>query len=371
MGQVEIFFHAGMGKTGTSALQAFLAENSEILRTFGVLYPSAHRSMADGGAHHALALSMMKNRPAWAPVISGASPEQILMDMYREARSLGLSTIVVSSEILYVIPPKAVRELVERFRSKIVLYVRRQDTHVMSLVNQAIKATGKYCDDTSVSHALMPRDQYLRKAVDWMEAFPTTDLVFRPYERQQFVSGDLIADFLSVLGVPKSPDFRETHEKVNQSLDRDSLEYMNLLNAVVNDLTFTRTIGALFVGCAPREQGGESHDWPLLSPAERLAVIERYADLNATIARTYLGRKDGRLFHDPLPTASDEWRPYPGLSRERAKTITVSLRQKNATLVDELRARLRTPVQHFGIAARQAMQVLIPAVEEVCRRTAA
>jgi hypothetical protein len=37
MGDLEIFFHAGMGKTGTSALQAFLAENSEILRTFGVL----------------------------------------------------------------------------------------------------------------------------------------------------------------------------------------------------------------------------------------------------------------------------------------------------------------------------------------------
>jgi hypothetical protein len=371
MGQVEIFFHAGMGKTGTSALQAFLAENSEILRTFGVLYPSAHRSMADGGAHHALALSMMKNRPAWAPVISGASPEQILMDMYREARSLGLSRIVVSSEILYVIPPHAVRDLGKRFRSRIILYVRRQDTHAMSLLNQAIKATGKYCDDRSVSCPLMPRGRYLRKVVEWMEAFPKADLVFRPYERQQFVSGDLIADFLSVLGVPKSPDFRETQEKVNQSLDRDALEYMNLLNAVVSDLTFTRTIGALLVACAREERGGESQDWPLLSPAERLAMIERYADLNATIARTYLGRKDGRLFHDPLPNASDEWRPYPGLSRERAETITASLRQKNATLVDELRSRLRTPVQHFGMAARQAMQVLIPAVEEVCRRTAA
>ena len=104
----------------------------------------------------------------------------------------------------------------------------------MSLVNQAIKATGKFCDGASVSDALMPQDRYLGKVVDWMEAFPTTDLVFRPYERQQFPSGDLIADFLSVLGVPKSPDFREPHEKVNQSLDRDALEYMNLLNAVTS-----------------------------------------------------------------------------------------------------------------------------------------
>jgi len=151
MKPIELYLHAGMGKTGTSALQAFLAQHSNALREFGVLYPAAYRSMNDGGAHHALPLAMMDKQPAWAPRLSLPSPQQILTEIYEEAVSLGLNKVVVSSEILYVIRPQAVRDLVGQFRSRIVLYVRRQDLHVMSLTNQAIKATGEYCDATTVS----------------------------------------------------------------------------------------------------------------------------------------------------------------------------------------------------------------------------
>jgi hypothetical protein len=354
-----------MGKTGTSALQAFLAENSDILQKFGVLYPWAHRSMDDGGAHHALAIAMMQERPAWAPVCAEVSPEQMLSEIYREAVSLGLRRIVVSSEILYVIPPDVVRDLVRRFRSKVILYVRRQDMHLMSITNQAIKSQGKYCDATTVSCST--KGKLFGLMAGWMGAFSTTDLVFRPYERQQFVSGDLITDFLSVLGIPDNQDFRRIPGEFNQSLGRDALEYMNQVNAMVNDVSLTRAVGVMLVGWEQPQESADARKSMLLSPLERLAVIERYADLNSRIAREYLGREDGRLFYDPLPSLHDDWRPYSGLTRERAEQITAWLLRKDATLAGNLAARLREPSQRDGVAARQARSVLIPAVEHVCR----
>lgn len=365
MHDVEFCFHAGMGKTGTSALQAFLAENSDILQKFGVLYPWAHRSMADGGAHHALAIAMMQERPAWAPACAEVSPEQMLSDMHHEAVSLGVRRIVVSSEVLYVIPPDVVRDLVRRFRSKVILYVRRQDMHLMSITNQAIKAQGKYCDATTVSCST--KGKLFGMLTGWMGAFSTAELVFRPYERQQFVSGDLITDFLSVLGVPHTQDFRRVPGEFNQSLGRDALEYMNQVNALINDVSFTRAVGVMLVGWEQPHESSDARKSMLLSPLERLAVIERYSGLNSRIATEYLGREDGRLFYDPLPSLHDEWKPYPGLTRERAEQITAWLQRTDAALADKLAARLREPAQRDGIAARQARSVLIPAVEHVCR----
>lgn len=49
-------------------------------------------------------------------------------------------------------------------------------------------------------------------------------------------------------------------------------------------------------------------------PATRLAILELCRESNEQVARHFLGRTDGILFHDPEPSPDDPWEPYPGLS---------------------------------------------------------
>jgi hypothetical protein len=63
----------------------------------------------------------------------------------------------------------------------------------------------------------------------------------------------------------------------------------------------------------------------LLSPSQRLEILQCYADTNAHIARKYLGREDGVLFEEPSTDPTVEWTPYPGLSEEVLRAIVCFL----------------------------------------------
>ena len=64
-----------------------------------------------------------------------------------------------------------------------------------------------------------------------------------------------------------------------------------------------------------------------LSPAARRDLLHAYQEGNAAIARDFLRRTDGRLFDEPWPKNADGWEPYLGLSPERARTIAMAVHQ--------------------------------------------
>jgi hypothetical protein len=202
---------------------------------------------------------------------------------------------------------------------------------------------------------------------DWIDTFDKEDLIFRPYETQQFDSGTICGDFLNILGLEPGERFQLPRQRLNSSWHRDPLEYMNLINAVTKAPSGDRELLAALAAYRPNRTRPAAYDGCLLSPADRLAVVEAYADMNARIARDYLGRPDGRLFYDPLPEVDEPWSAYRGMNRRTATEITRYLHETNSQLVGRLARALNDARSHAGPGASRARRILVPSIFEVCR----
>jgi hypothetical protein len=63
----------------------------------------------------------------------------------------------------------------------------------------------------------------------------------------------------------------------------------------------------------------------ILSPEDRIKLLNRYEESNQKLAREYLNRSDGRLFNEPWPNANDAWVPYEGLNVARLTPIITKM----------------------------------------------
>jgi hypothetical protein len=81
----RLYVHCGLHKTGTTALQDFLAAQAATLARAGVLYPRAGRPGVAGGQHN-IAWRLAGDRrfdPAWGDLDAlAADPDAYVADLY-------------------------------------------------------------------------------------------------------------------------------------------------------------------------------------------------------------------------------------------------------------------------------------------------
>jgi hypothetical protein len=137
-----------MGKTGTTSIQSFLSRNRIGLTDAGILYPRT-----PGLARH-LQLGLFfqpDNRlhtlPAWRR-LGYRDPQAFRTTFQRqlfdETDGAGSSRVLLSDEGLYGLPDESLRDLggfVRRIGGtvRVVLYLRRQDDHLVSHYQQVVK----------------------------------------------------------------------------------------------------------------------------------------------------------------------------------------------------------------------------------------
>jgi len=88
---------------------------------------------------------------------------------------------------------------------------------------------------------------------------------------------------------------------------------MRILNNSHPEITKNNEFKYLILGAFPEKKKAKNK---FFSPEERLSIIEKYNEEIKTIARDYLGRKDGVLFYEPLPDPNEPFEPYKGLPAE-------------------------------------------------------
>jgi hypothetical protein len=118
-------------------------------------------------------------------------------------------------------------------------------------------------------------------------------------------------------------------ESFNRSLDRDYLEYIRILNrrTARGEPVFTRedVLDAALRSQTMGEPADGIASW--LSPSARRELLARYDAGNAAIARTFAIGSEGRLFQENLPMGDQSWRPYAGLTAERATAISMAVHE--------------------------------------------
>jgi len=315
----KLFIHIGTHKTGTSAIQNFLFMNREALRQKGFLYPET----GDKASHHALAsefrlLKRIKNKERELKTLS----------YIQEIRTHNFDTSILSSEglVLRGTNVKKLRDIIPSdLDVKIVIYLRRQDERLESGYNQIVKGprrySKKFLDESSITHQKYILDYY-KILTPWREVFGQENIIVRVYEKEQ-LPGGIIVDFCSVIGLELDHSLRMSGDRINQSLDWDIIEIIRLCNGKLKgDMKFHRW---LVTTLKKIKRGNVNEKQHLLSPHQRLNLLEKYAESNAKVAREYLGREDGRLFYAPLPEPDEPWEPYEGLTVEKCIPIMTQI----------------------------------------------
>ena len=303
---VALTLHIGMGKTGTTSLQAFLDRNRARLADRGWLYP---RSI--GRTRHAqfglwirpddeLAGAIGDRRPGSRPYDDVAHlRREVPRRLLEEIDRTGLRRVLISDEALYAASEPSLERL-RRFADehasevRLVCYLRRQDDLLVSHYQQVVKVRATRTLAARVAERdLSPTYDYHHRLLTWLRIVDPDELVVRRFEPGRFRNGSLYDDFVEAAGLGIPTDDLPPRNR-NESLDAESVELLRLLNLYRKEhgaggLPDNRTLVPVLA---------ESGTGPTLTlPEPELdRVMALWADSNAAVARDLLGEPEGRLF---------------------------------------------------------------------------
>ncbi len=211
---MKVIIHIGVHKTGTSALQAFLARNAPLLSGRGVYY---RPTIPEWPNHNPMTVGF---KPGYS------SGPGLLAQQLAEADG---KTLLISSEMLCE-PDTDIEAFLACLSGhdvRTIAYIRHPCDIVISAFNEVVR--------TYESRWTRPINErpfaYNPPQIDllgrWIER---TEVMLAPYDPAQWVGGSLFTDFLSMIGVDgKCFDYRQ--ENGNESLPYASAEELRILNA--------------------------------------------------------------------------------------------------------------------------------------------
>lgn len=293
----EFYIHIGHPKTGSSAIQAFLALNNELLVKQNAYYPNKQEFSQPFQTSSGNAETLMS--------IGDIKEIQKRLDQFVLEAPGSCTKIILSSENLFGSLKYTMDKFFNVFKKydfKLICYVRRQDVLVESAINQQIKNHDFYLLKEYESQVLSL--DYSKTILNSLKYIKAKDFIIRPYEKQQFHNQNIFSDFIDCIGLKWDNNFILPESHVNPSLgftalkfriflneigfDKGKIRRKHVWNNILQHFTIEESLGKPF----------QKHS--LLMHFERKKILERYSDENAQLAKIFMGRKNGKLFKDPI-----------------------------------------------------------------------
>jgi|GEM_PF-4905797 len=297
-GQCRVLLHAGLHKTGTTALQLFLSNSAEGLQAQGVIYPISGRPPESAAAHHNIAWQLGGDRRF-------RSSAGTLDDVASEISSFPGDAILSSEDFESILGapvrflPLLEHPLLKEHAFTIVFWVRDQASYLESLFFQMLyhrmaEEVARFCE-SALAHGQIRHEDWTFHT-DYQSVYAgllglPAQIAVRPYARLK--GNSTIVDFLTFAGLIFNEELMRPQERPNsrQSLPEAlSLFCQHRLGKALADRT------------APRElldqllDGRAAH----LSSHLRAALIARFAAGNRRLSKA-CGFPAGALAIAPLP----------------------------------------------------------------------
>lgn len=310
---MRITLHIGLEKAGSSTIQGFLNENRAFLRKRGVLFPTSPGE-TNQWRFAAAAMSNAVNIRAHALRRFGDDFAARLADDLRdEITDTSADQLVLSSE--HCASRLATAEEVHRLKgfleqfgtpTSIIVYLRRQDEVLTSIYSTAIRSGHTRRFQVPAQTKGQRRYDYRAVLELWGSVFGRETLRVRLFQPNDWVDGNLPADFCDAAGLPIGDRPGAVR---NESMSAEALELLRL----INEQTGTRRDRKL-IRAAIAVTGGPKLS---LGSAARRAFLANFAVGNRWVAETFFGRSE--LFEavpDGLPD-----QPLPQLSPARFASL--------------------------------------------------
>ncbi len=333
------YIHLGLPKTGTTAMQTVLQN----------LFDQGMLDKYDMQFHHKSTWLYLFDY--WVNQDLEYFVKKVHEDIERFG-SVGEKNIIFSNECLTVsamnqynaisdVMLDAISYAFSLYDIKIIIYLRRQDILFESMAMQNIKmALG--CENVFEMYKETKFD--FKDILDsCAEKFGKENVIVRVYDRETLYNNDSTSDFLHILGLDEyiysdavkisanpsfSPrniriamadnlqyllDAKQIHKRlveVKDAFEQGFLsreQYSNLsykLNGGKDEQFLASTVIAkrteLLSGQSSKTYGNGGKGY--LTLEQRIKILDTYAVSNAAVAREYLGREDGILFKNTMPT---------------------------------------------------------------------
>lgn len=281
--QVDIYFHFGLHKTGTTHIQHQLAANRDVLRQHGILFPKTGLGFPEGvqsvraqglPGHQALVTAVFKN------------DKSLLDQLIGEIRGSGCKTVIISAENLSQPDAsverraKRVRRLVEAMRNigtvKPVIMYRRPDAWLESYYRELTGNGSEYAYQTPsefvVNNKAVLDFGGIVKSIE-MATSQTARLM--SFEDALTSHDDLLFAFLDLCGAEVPQDALSIVEGVRYaSTCNAQMHIARLVALMVPDIDTRKNILRTFYALnAPTDQTSK-----LFTKPERAEIIDAFCD---------------------------------------------------------------------------------------------
>lgn len=357
----QIIFHIGQHKTGSKALQSFLAHNTIGLKMHGILYPveknPTHKIPAYARSQFSLYVLLRKEaliacgelgeaERFWSVYREFCGDLTSLHEMFAAIESqraqIGAHTVVISAEDLFDMQSthalafsldlvraaaKILSEIAAIFCYKptIFVYLRRQDHLLLAHYAQFIKGSAvNVLGFQEFAQAFAPRLKTRDILMLWVAAFGQDNIKVQAYEPAALPEGVIPNFFLRALNFAVPGDWRAPPadvESLNITPSCEYIEFMRVLN--VMNMHALSVFSRQDVLQAAFRVGKDNGQVSWLGAKERCRFLDAYTSDNLAIARMFLPDTENGLFIEALP-ADDQVNSavYKGLSLDRAIGIS-------------------------------------------------
>ena len=308
-----LYLHIGTPKTATSSIQKFLEDNREVLQKHGYSYPPSLHTYAGVNARrngHFLVGKVLDAQGKRDKAKENAYLEEGIQQVRREFETY--ENVVLSDESLWFclsyFKPHALRDLkkeadAQHYQIKVIVYLRRQDTFLLSRWNQGIKsirAAKESCDDYFVMSKNKERKiyQYATKLDEIAAIVGKENVTVRRFVPGTWRDGSIIHDFMHEIGLDVTPEFVELEESVNFRLDKNATEIKRVMNQADEFTSKEVAYMGKFLKQISRDYI-QKDQTEMLSKEELEQFLETCADENRRVAEEYIG--DGNpLFNEQV-----------------------------------------------------------------------
>lgn len=224
---MEVLFHIGAPKAGSTAIQEMLQLNAEPLAAQDILAWSPAQTVKDQ-ARLLADRFLPPNRPLlpiervhfrnWAETITRS--HDAWTDIAAQVKRLRPRLTILSSEAMMAVshPSHVIAALSEIFeRITILVYIRDPVEQYRSGIDQVIRGGGRLCDLPLPADFSYPDISILQR---YQTILGKDRLVLRNFERGNLAGGDLLEDFSGCIArlTGLVPDLRQRPEASNESL---------------------------------------------------------------------------------------------------------------------------------------------------------
>lgn len=339
-----------MPKTGSSSIQWFLYKNREKLKKFDVFYP-----IIKTNEDELLGLRFVNLRKAVMNVLPYGIEEfnKFFEDNFlSQINENNCSKIILSEEKLFSLKSTDIVDIMLKygFNVKVIVCLRNPVDFLASQWQENTKPyTGFF--NTTIDKYLNEANANYPLILKYIEKLGKDNVIIRPFEKCQWKNGDLIEDFLSVLGVENSDDF-EKNEKQNTSYNRDLAEFMLLLKSLKLDKEIlTQLVYEYAEYVVPKDELSEYDSNSLselslaiekntqknpkvtdtVSTETKRQVIEKYRDVISQIENCYGGERLFKTYnYDGIFEADNQKYDKAELTYEQLKILNKAINYTTA-----------------------------------------